>query len=342
VRLVQVIPHARARFPLAAAASVAAVALAAAGCASSTQGSAARVTATITVAATLGPDTAPLFVAKSDGAFARAGLTVKIRSYPSDSAELAALNSGQADIAAGDYVDFFFAQSQHPDLRIVADGYHAAAGTMEVLTAPGSHISTPQQLAGKTIGTPEPQVISRQQESNSKPYSLETLATQSVLESDGVGARQVTWDPMPTGSLITALRDHQVDAILAQEPVIFQAESELGAVEVLDSCSGATANLPLSGYFTVNRYASGHAAALREFQAVLQQAQADAVLPGRVRGALMKEPGMNAQTASLVTIGQYPTRLSAASLQRVYSLMFSFEMFPVGSHPVKVQSMIFR
>jgi NitT/TauT family transport system substrate-binding protein len=190
-----------------------------------------------------------------------------------------------------------------------------------VLTLPDSGITTPQDLENKTIGTPEPQLIRLPP---GVPYSLETVATESVLENDGVNPDKVTWKPLPSGNLINALKDHQVNAILVQEPYIYEAESELGAVEVLDSCSGATASLPLSGYFATGSFAGKNPDAIQDFRSALQQAQADAALPGPVENVLAHEPGMSMETASLVTIGDYPTSLNAASLQRVAGLMFSF------------------
>ncbi len=282
-------------------------------------------TTTITVAAIRGVDTAPLFIAIKDGAFARAGLDVKIRNYQSVGQELEAVSKGNVDIASGDYVDFFnmAAKFKHPFLSIIADGYHAGPGVMEVLTYPGSGITSPQQLAHKTIGAPLAQGIAN---STSAPYSIETLATTSVLSSDGVNTDDITWKPMPTTSLITALKSHKVSAILVEEPYIFQVESELGAYAVLDSCSGATANLPLSGYFASSAFVNQRPTAVREFRSVLQQAQKSAVLLGPVRHELAKDPGMSMEAASLITIGSYPTSLNAASLQRVANLMFNFEM----------------
>lgn len=286
-------------------------------------GSSAAGTVAITVAAIPGIDDAPLYIAARNGVFRSAGLDVTILSYPSVSKELQALNSGKVDVAAGDYADFFYAEatSRQPRLRIVADGYHATPGVMEVLTRPNSGITTPQDLAGKTIGTPESQVIPVHA---GTPYSLETVATQSVLANDGVNPAQVTWRPLPSRDLISALAHHKVSAILVQEPYIFEAQSQLGAIEVLDSCSGATASLPLSGYFALESYAHKQPDALRDFRSALQQAQADAVLPGPVQAVLARYPGMSTQSASLVTIGAYPTSLDAASLQRVASLMFNF------------------
>jgi NitT/TauT family transport system substrate-binding protein len=304
-----------------------ALVVSAAGCQAAGPGSdsSATGTSTFTVAATPGVDDAPLYLAFKNGLFAKAGLNVVIRTYPSVNKELQALADGHVDVAAGDYVDFFYAEAtKRLSLRIVADGYHAASGVMEVLTLPNSGITTPQDLENKTIGTTEPQLIPMQK--NDVPYSLETVATDSVLDNDGVPLNAVRWKPLPAGDLINALFDRQVNAILIQEPYIYEAESELGAVEVLDSCSGATASLPLSGYFAAASFASKNPDEVAVFRSVLQRAQADAALPGPVESVLAHESGMGMETASLVTIGDYPTSLNAASLQRVAGLMFSFDV----------------
>jgi NitT/TauT family transport system substrate-binding protein len=276
----------------------------------------------ITVAAIPGVDDAPLYIAARSGAFRRAGLNVTIRTYQSAGQELQALNSGRVDVAAGDYADFFYAEANtaKPDLRIIADGYDAAPGTMEVLTLPDSGISTPKDLQGKIIGTPQPQEMPVRK---GVPYSLETVATESVLVNDGVDPTKVTWDPLPSGDLINALAHHQVNAILVQEPYIYDAAARLGTFEVLDSCSGSTASLPLSGYFAIDSFVRKYPQALRAFRSTLQQAQASAVLHGPVRNVLASYPGMSTQSASLVTIGAYPTLLDAASVSRLAGLMFN-------------------
>src|SRR5215475_9081552 len=59
------------------------------------------VTETITVAAVPGVDTAPLYLAQKDGFFAAEGMRhLVIKPYPNEPAEIAALRSGQVDIAA--------------------------------------------------------------------------------------------------------------------------------------------------------------------------------------------------------------------------------------------------
>jgi NitT/TauT family transport system substrate-binding protein len=284
----------------------------------------------ITVAAEPGIDDAPLYIAAKDGLFSKVGLKVTIKTFGSAAGDLAALRSGRASIGFGDYVDYFYAQDVKHGLLAVADGYDAAPGVVEVLSLPGSGIYTPQDLANKVIGTAAPQGI---RTSKGVPYSIATVATESVLQNDGVdtdpdGPGKVTFKAMPAQDLVNALAKHQVDAILVTEPYIYEAETKLGAVEVLDSCSGATANLPLAGYFTKKSFAAKNPNALLDFRSALLAAQARSVLSTPVDTVLAHFPGMSMQSASLVTVGVYPTSLNAGSLQRVAQLMFNFGVLP--------------
>lgn len=313
-----------------------------AGCTTGGSSGAPSANATLVVAASPGIPSAPLYVASRDGMFGSAGLRVTIHSYPSFRAEVAALENGTADIAFGDYADLFYTQEglaarHRPGMVIVADGYDAAPNVVEVLTLPNSGITSPRNLVGKVIGTPRPQVMA--DNVAGRPYSLETLATQSVLYNDNVSPARVGWRAMPTPDLINALRTRQVDAILATEPTIYQAESELGALPVLDSCTGETANLPLDGYFTSQSYAKAHPSTIAAFQSALRRAQAAAGQTKPVLTALESQSfaDVKPQTASLVTIGEYPTSLKASNLARIASLMFFFGTL---RHQVDVASMI--
>jgi NitT/TauT family transport system substrate-binding protein len=293
----------------------------------------------ITVASVPGVGDAPLYVAQQQGLFRQAGLTVHIRRYPTAAAEVAALHSGAANVAAGDYASFFYEQESDASapMVVLADGYDAAPDVMDVLVMGKSRITSPQGLQFKTIGTPESQLLPAQV--GSPPYSLETVAASSVLENDGVQPAQVTWKPMPADQLIGALRTHAVDAILVTEPEIYQAESQIGARSVLDACSGETVNLPLEGYFAPASYAKQHQGALAAFHAALMRAQASANQPAPLNSALTHYAGMSRETASLITMGVYPTSLKVSSLQRVADLMSFYGSLP---HPLDVSSMVFR
>jgi NitT/TauT family transport system substrate-binding protein len=217
---------------------------------------------------------------------------------------------------------------------VLADGYDAAPDIMDVLVKPDSKISSPQGLQGTTIGTAQPELPS-----NGAPYSLETVAASSVLENDGVRLASVQFKPMPEGQLIGALQSGAVDAILVTEPQIYQAESQIGARSVLDACSGETVNLPLEGYFAPASYAKQHQDALAAFHSALMRAQASANQPAPLNNALTHSMGgMSRETASLITVGAYPTSLRVPSLQRVADLMSFYGSLP---RPLDVSRMVF-
>jgi NitT/TauT family transport system substrate-binding protein len=322
----------------AAGAAAAATALLLAGCHAGSS-SASGGGAEITVASVSSIGNASLYVALQDGLFQQKGVSVHVRSYPTVKAELAAVRAGQADVAVGDYANFFWAQENFPGspMVVVADAYDAGPNTVDVLVRPGSTITSPQQLAGKTIGTADPQLMPAK--INGQPYSQETVSAASVLTNDGVQPGSVQWRPMPAGNLIRALRDRRVDAILVNEPLIYQAESGLGAQSLLDACSGATVNLPLEGYFASASFARGHADALTAFKSALMEAQGDAARRSPVQSVLSHYDGMKPEIASLITLGLYPTSLKVTSLQRVASLMTFYGALP---RTLNVSSMIFK
>jgi NitT/TauT family transport system substrate-binding protein len=325
----------------------AATALLLAGCSLSGSGAAEQAPpgSSITVASVAGVGSAPLYVAQQQGLFKRAGLTVHIRSYRTAAAEVAALNNGTANVAVGDYASFFYAQEKayaHENdaaapMVVLADGYDAGPSIMEVLVRADSPIASPQDLQFRTIGTAEPQLLPYRL--GGPPYSLETVAASSVLENDGIQPAQVTWKPMPADRLIGALRSGAVDAILVAEPEIYQAQSQIGARSVLDACSGQTVNLPLQGYFAPASYAQQHRAALAAFHAALMRAQASANEPAPLDKALTHYAGMSRETASLITVGVYPTSLQVTSLQRVADLMSFYGALP---DQLNVSRMVFR
>src|SRR5712672_577074 len=110
----------------------------------------------LTVAVVPGFANAPLQVAVQDGLFTQHHLDVTVQTYQSLQQAYGALTSGQANVISGDYAGLLYAQAHegHAQLRLIADGYDATPGVMEVLTLPGSAITAPQDLQGKAVATP--------------------------------------------------------------------------------------------------------------------------------------------------------------------------------------------
>jgi len=299
--------------------------------------SSAGASGAVSVGVLQGADDSPLYVGMQNGTFSKHGVQVSVIAYRTVNAEFAALQAGRIQVAEGDYANYLSAQAQgKASLRLIADGYDAAPNMIEILAVPGSGITSPQSLVDKVVAAPPGQLIS--QDGNA-PYSIEMAAAQSVLSSDGVSPTSVRWQPTPLSSMITALRLHRVDAILVPEPYIFQAESQLGAAEVLDACSGVTAGIPLSGYFSLASYTRQKAGVLASFQAALATAQSRAGLRGPVTSVLPRSAGMSEQDAALVTLGSYPTFLNVGQDQRTAQMIYEAG---ITESPVNVRSLAFR
>ncbi|HUA42109.1 MAG TPA: ABC transporter substrate-binding protein [Streptosporangiaceae bacterium] len=308
--------------------------LAAAGCGTSSSAGSA-VSDTVTIAAVPGVDDASLYLAQKDGLFAAEGLEhVRIETFPNQAQVISALQSAKADIAASDYGDVFSleAQSAHPKqplVRILADGYDATPGVLEVLTLPGSTtVTSPMSLSSPkvVVGLPNDDYL-KNLSGAGVPVSLDAAAATDVLSDYlGVAADSVQWKPMSQAQEVTQLEQHKLQAILVSEPYIYQAESKDGAIEVLDACSGSTAGLPLLGYVAMNAWVRENPTAVADFQAALAKAQADATVAGKVQAVLPSAAGVSAQVADLITVGSYPTSTSIPNLQAVVRLMYNSRM----------------
>jgi NitT/TauT family transport system substrate-binding protein len=280
-------------------------------------------------------DDAPLYLAVRDGLFRRQGLNVIVKTFSSSAAELQALTTGTISAAAGSDVVFLQAQaSGRASLRMIAAGYEAATDVMEVLVLPNSGITTPQQLANTTIGVPPAQVST-----SSWIKNIEELTTGAVLQDNNVDPTSMHWLQMPRQDLISSLKQGQVRAIVATEPYITDAERSLGAIEVLDSCSGAVANTPLTGYFSLASFAQKDTATLHAFSRALGQAQALAAERGAVQDILPSYTAIDPPTASLIALGVYPTSLNADRVQGLADLMFQSGVI---SRPITVPPMVLR
>jgi NitT/TauT family transport system substrate-binding protein len=330
--------RARASRCLLAAASGLAVVVAA-GCTSSS-GPGGSVSGTVTIAALANVNDAPIYLAQKEGLFAAEGLShVVIKTYSSPSAELAAVQSAHADIAASDYGDIFAAEALSPDLKILADGYDATQGSLEILTLPNSSIKAPADLANPanphvTVALPEDDVLPGLLHLG-RPASLEAAAATEVLSNFVANAAlSVDWVPMAESQEVSALEHHQVQAILVSEPYVYEAESSAGAVELLDACSGATANLPLSGYVATAAWVRQNTAAVADFRAALDKAQSDAAMTGEIQKVLPGATGMTVDAADMITVGTYPTSTNANAIATTFNLLSGYHMFIHGKAPL--------
>jgi NitT/TauT family transport system substrate-binding protein len=313
------------RFPRAGRVSLAAVgslavALAAAACSSSSAGTSSATTSahlektSITVGALPVVDSAGLYLANKEGYFRQAGLNVTITPIAVSPQAIPFMAAGKVDIVAGaNYVSFFQADALGKGpFKVLVDGTACSADTFQILAAPGSHITSPAGLAGKRIAV------------NVK-NNIQTMLTNTALQTAGVNPATVHYVPVAFPKMAQALAAGQVDAISEVEPFITASELSNGDQPVMSTCSGPTANFPMSGYFSTAKWAQAYPNTARAFQTAMARGQAladasrasvEQILPDYIKS-------VTPQVSAVVNIGQFPTALNETHLARVANLMIS-------------------
>ena len=300
-----------------------AVAMGITGCNPFSQVAASSDEPVVKVGVVPGVDNATLYLAKKRGYFADAGINVQIVTFTSVASELHALSAGRVDVAAGDYGNLFAAQGksalQKNAYKILADGYDAAPGVVEIMTMPDSPVKKPADLANRVIGAPDSNTVTSEQ--TGAPNSLLIASATSVLTSFGVNLSGAIWQNTSQQEEVSKLIHGQLHAVLLTEPYIYQAE-QAGAVELVDACSGATAGIPLSGYFTSTSWSQDKSQEVAAFRAGLTHADAQATMPGPVQAVLPSYAHLDSREAALITTGVYPLSTITANLQRTADLLW--------------------
>jgi len=261
-------------------------------------------------------DTASFFVAQQRGFFQAEGLTVQPVTAQGGAASIPGLVGGSLDVAFGNYVSFFLAQSQGVgQFILVSDGYQAGPNTFVILARPDGAVRRPADLAGKRVAV-------------NTFRNIVELNARSALQTNGVDPATVQFVEVPFPDMAAALSTGRVDAASMVEPYITSASRTIGAVPILDTASGPTKDIPLAGYGVTAQFARENprtVAAFRRAMARGQQAASDRRTVEQVLPTYIK---IDQSTASLINLGTFPQTLDATRLQRVADLMQQFGQLP--------------
>jgi NitT/TauT family transport system substrate-binding protein len=278
--------------------------------ASGTSSASTAATTSIVVGALPVLDTAGLQVAIKEGFFKQAGLDVTVKSVAQSTVAIPDLLHGSIDvIGGGNYVSFLEAQANGAfPVQFLAPAVDCTASDYGVVALPSSGITSASGLAGKTVAV-------------NLTKNIQTLTTDAVLKSEGVGA--VSYVQIPFPDMVSALKAGRVSAISVVEPFL-AAALKAGGKLVASTCTGPTADFPMSGYITTQTWSQQHPAAAKAFQQALEEGNAYAdAHPSVVRSVLPTYTSLTAQAAATVPLGTYPGTLTTSSLQSIATLMKS-------------------
>ncbi|MDQ0598123.1 NitT/TauT family transport system substrate-binding protein [Streptomyces canus] len=265
---------------------------------------------TVTVAALPLVDSAMLYIARDRGLFEKEGLDVRVQQIQQSLQALPALSKGQIDmVASANYVTYFQAHDKGTlDIRIVAEAIRAAPKMMDVLVPKDSDIKSVADLTGRKLAV---NVLN----------NVQSLTFNEILAEQGAPGEPV-YRQIPFPQMGAALDKGQVDAVHAVEPYDSAIQDELGARVLVDGASAPVESIPLSGYLTTEKYASGNADALAAFQRALKAAvkiaEAD---PEAVREVLPTYTKVTEKQADSIDLPVFPGTMDAAQIARLTELM---------------------
>jgi NitT/TauT family transport system substrate-binding protein len=261
-------------------------------------------------------DVASVHVAIKKGYFKEEGLEVEAKYLQGGALAIPGLINGELDIAFGNWVSFFTAESKEAakavdGLKLVSDGYQAKPEMFLILAKADSPIKSPKDLEGKTIAI-------------NTFKNIAELTAKATLEANDVDPAKVTFKEFAFGDMEAAVQNGAVDAAFMVEPFISRAQRSSGQITVMDAASGPTADIPIAGYAASGKFVKENPNTVAAFQRAMAKGQRDAADRPTVEPLLVDYAKVDKETASLVHFGEFPTTLDATRLQRVAGLMRTY------------------
>jgi NitT/TauT family transport system substrate-binding protein len=293
---------------------------------------------TITVDSVPASEEGGLYVADYEGFFAQQGLAVKIAPITGGEAGIPDLQSGRADLVAGNYVSFILAQmagtfdGKPVNMRIIAAGSQLQPGSEALYVMPGSRFTTVAALAADhaRVGL------------NTR-NDVGDLMVAALLESAGHWLTDIK-QVIPAGgfpALLKMLPAGKVDAIWLPQPLGEIAEQEVGAVPLADFDQGSLQNFPFTGYIGTTQWVDSHPSTVAAFLRGLGEGQELADTDrAAVEAAMEKYTGITPLVADTMSIDNYPLQLDVPQLQRVPDSMFQYGLTPGAKSPYQITNMI--
>jgi NitT/TauT family transport system substrate-binding protein len=292
----------------------------------------------ITVDAVPSAEEGGLFVAQAQGFFAQFGLTVKINGIAGAESGIPDLQSGRAQLVAGNYVPFIMAQmagsfDRKPvSMRIIAAGSEIQRGSEALYVMPHSRFQTLAELAGAHAR------IGLGAAHDAGDVLVGALLAQAGYRLGDI--RQVT-PAAGFGALSGLLSSGRIDAAWLPQPLGETAEQRYGALPLADFDQGSLQDFPLAGYLGSTQWVRTNPDTVAAFLRALYEGQELADTDrAAVESAMEKYTDVPPVIADTMAIDSYPLEMDLPQLQRVADSMYEFGLTPGARAPYQVARMI--
>ena len=292
----------------------------------------------ITVDAVPSAEEGGLYVAQAQGFFAQFGLTVKINSITGAEKGIPDLQSGRAQLVAGNYVPFIMAQmagafDRKPvSMRIIAAGSELQQGSEALYVMPQSRFQTLAELARGHAR------IGLGAANDAGGVLVGSLLAQAGYQLSDI--RQV----VPASGFLALsgmLSSGRIDAAWLPQPLGEAAEQRYGALPLADFDQGSLQDFPLTGYLGSTQWVRANPDTVAAFLRALNEGQELADTDrAAVENAMEQYTGVPPVIADTMAIDSYPLAMDVPQLQRVANSMYEFGLTPGAKAPYQVSRMI--
>jgi NitT/TauT family transport system substrate-binding protein len=292
----------------------------------------------ITVDAVPAAEAGGLYVAQAQDFFSQFGLTVKINSIAGAETGIPDLQSGRAQLVAGNYVPFIMAEmagsfDRKPvSLRIVAAGAEIRPGSEALYVMPRSRFQTLAELARAHAR------IGLDAADGAGGVMVGALLAQA-------GYRLGDIRPVIPVAGFTALpgmlASGRLDAAWLPQPIGEAAEQRYGALPVADFDQGSLQDFPFTGYLGSTQWVDAHPDTVAAFLRALSEGQELADTDrAAVESAMERYTDVPPVVADTMAIDSYPLEMDVPQLQRVADSMYEFGLTPGAKAPYQIAGMI--
>ncbi|MFL6109967.1 MAG: ABC transporter substrate-binding protein [Catenulispora sp.] len=281
----------------------------------------------------------PVYAGVDKGYFKAQGIDVAIDDgYASYEDALKALGAGKIDVVYDDYVHAILAQAKGDyRLQLVAEGYSAGDGSVQVLSKPTA--SSNEAQLRTVFGAPNSFLVPKAGTSDeNNAYTVPTvmlmtrlpdIANSLTLKKENAPAHLKPVTVGAVGETLTATPDPNLAAV-EPEPYFSFTTSNDRVLKLMDLTRGSTKAMPMGGYFAKQDLAVTDTNLFAAFTAGLNQGKAAASQRAAAMAEFQAHYGSlaTATVAAGISFGTFPTTVSVDRVGRVLTLMQSLDLAP--------------
>jgi NitT/TauT family transport system substrate-binding protein len=261
---------------------------------------------------TMGPvvDGAPVYYAIKSGLFAKEGLSVTAKQAVSGGPALVpTLLSGTIQLGGTGLGTALPAWSEQVPIEVVApltlEGTNDTNSQEHLIALAGSGVTTPADLAGKTIAVPTLD-------------NMGQIQVSAFLSAHGVDPSSVKYIAVPYPQQEAALQAKRISVAFTTEPYLAEIQAAMSVTDLGATAPSVAPSIPDFFVIGTTSYISSHQAIIRKFQLAIQQSIAYlAANPAAARALVPTFTSISAANAQKIIMPVFSNDQAVASSQQV-------------------------